>query len=138
MLKEFKEFALKGNLVDLAVGFIIGGAFATVVKSLVADIMMPPIGLALGGVDFSKLAFELKPEELDGAGAVLTEAVVVRYGNFINEVVAFLIVAIAMFFIVKTMNKLQAEEDEAHEEAPEPPKEQVLLEEIRDLLAKNR
>lgn len=138
MLNEFKEFAMKGNLVDLAVGFILGGAFATVVKSLVGDILMPPVGLALGGVDFTQLEYMLKPAELGADGAVVTEAVSIRYGSFINEVIAFLIVALAMFFIVKAMNNLMKKQEEAPEEAPEPPKEQVLLEEIRDLLAKTR
>ncbi len=132
MLKEFKEFAMKGNLVDLAVGFVLGGAFATVVSSLVADIVMPPIGLALGGVDFSQLALVLKPAELGADGAVASEAVAINYGNFINNVISFLIVALSMFFIVKAMNNMMRKA----EEAPEPPKEQLLLEEIRDLLAK--
>lgn len=136
MLNEFKEFAMKGNLVDLAVGFILGGAFATVVSSLVADIIMPPIGLALGGVDFSQLAIILKPAVLDADGAVASEAVAINYGNFINNVISFLIVALAMFYIVKGMNSMKKKAEEAPEEAPEPPKEQLLLEEIRDLLAK--
>ncbi|MEO1787753.1 MAG: large conductance mechanosensitive channel protein MscL, partial [Pseudomonadota bacterium] len=101
MFKEFKEFAMKGNLVDLAVGFILGGAFATVVKSLVGDVIMPPVGLAMGGVDFSQLTAVLKPAEINAAGEVLSEEVAIRYGNFINEIISFLIVAFAMFFIVK-------------------------------------
>lgn len=138
MFKEFKEFAMKGNLVDLAVGFILGGAFATVVKSLVGDVIMPPVGLAMGGVDFSQLTAVLKPAEINAAGEVVSEEVAIRYGNFINEIISFLIVAFAMFFIVKGMNELQKAEENAPEEPAEPPKEQVLLEEIRDLLAKNR
>ncbi|MEM0986855.1 MAG: large-conductance mechanosensitive channel protein MscL [Pseudomonadota bacterium] len=138
MFNEFKEFAMKGNLVDLAVGFILGGAFATVVKSLVGDIIMPPVGLALGGVDFSQLEFPLKAAEIGADGAVVAEAVSVRYGNFINEIISFIIVALAMFFIVKGMNQMMKKEEEAPEEPAEPPKEQVLLEEIRDLLAKTR
>ncbi|MEL6285177.1 MAG: large-conductance mechanosensitive channel protein MscL [Pseudomonadota bacterium] len=138
MFKEFKEFAMKGNLVDLAVGFILGGAFATVVKSLVGDVIMPPVGLAMGGVDFSQLTAVLKPAEINAAGEVLSEEVAIRYGNFINEIISFLIVAFAMFFIVKGMNELQKAEENAPEEPAEPPKEQVLLEEIRDLLAKPR
>ncbi|MEM7767078.1 MAG: large-conductance mechanosensitive channel protein MscL [Pseudomonadota bacterium] len=138
MFNEFKEFAMKGNLVDLAVGFILGGAFATVVKSLVGDILMPPIGLALGGVDFAQLQFPLKAAEVAADGTVIAEEVVIRYGNFINEIIAFIIVALAMFFIVKGMNNMMKEQEEAPEEPAEPPKEQVLLEEIRDLLAKTR
>ncbi|MEL6488109.1 MAG: large-conductance mechanosensitive channel protein MscL [Pseudomonadota bacterium] len=138
MFKEFKEFAMKGNLVDLAVGFILGGAFATVVKSLVGDVIMPPVGLAMGGVDFSQLTAVLKPAEINAAGEVVSEEVAIRYGNFINEIISFLIVAFAMFFIVKGMNELQKAEENAPEEPAEPPKEQVLLEEIRDLLAKPR
>ena len=136
MLNEFKAFAMKGNLVDLAVGFILGGAFATVVKSLVGDILMPPIGLAMGGVDFSQLELLLKPAELGPDGEVAAEAVAIRYGNFLNEIISFLIVALAMFFLVKAMNDLWKKQEETPEEAPEPPKEQILLEEIRDLLAK--
>jgi len=122
----------------LAVGFILGGAFATVVKSLVGDVIMPPVGLAMGGVDFSQLTAVLKPAEINAAGEVVSEEVAIRYGNFINEIISFLIVAFAMFFIVKGMNELQKAEENAPEEPAEPPKEQVLLEEIRDLLAKPR
>ncbi|MEO0754019.1 MAG: large-conductance mechanosensitive channel protein MscL, partial [Pseudomonadota bacterium] len=136
MFKEFKEFAMKGNLVDLAVGFILGGAFATVVKSLVGDVIMPPVGLAMGGVDFSQLTAVLKPAEINAAGEVVSEEVAIRYGNFINEIISFLIVAFAMFFIVKGMNELQKAEENAPEEPAEPPKEQVSLTDHEFLPAK--
>ena len=135
MLKEFKEFAMKGNLVDMAVGFILGGAFATVVSSLVADIIMPPVGVALGGVDFSQLMYTMKAAELGADGEVLKEAVAIRYGNFINNIISFTIVALSMFFIIKAMNAAKKKEEEPEEE-PETPRQEVLLEEIRNLLAK--
>ena len=130
IIKEFQEFAVKGNVVDMAVGIIIGGAFGTIVKSLVDDIIMPPIGLILGGVDFSNIVVPLRAATAD------TEAVTINVGAFINNVISFLIVAWAVFMLVKAMNtlkkKMEAEPPAA--EAPPPPKEQVLLEEIRDLL----
>ena len=138
-IKEFKEFAVKGNVVDLAVGFILGGAFSTIVKSLVNDIIMPPIGLVLCGVDFSNLAVVLKPEVLAEDGTVATEAVTIGYGLFINNVLSFVIVALCLFFIIKGMNSLKKKEEEKPAEPevpPPPPREEVLLEEIRDLLKK--
>lgn len=138
MLQEFKEFAVKGNVVDLAVGVIIGGAFGTIVKSLVDDIIMPPIGFLTGGVDFSDLYVNLKT---DSAAASLEEAraagePVIAYGLFLNNVIAFLIVAWAVFLVVKAMNQLQRRaESEAPADAPvEPPKDIQLLEEIRDAI----
>lgn len=138
MLKEFQKFAVKGNMVDMAVGIIIGAAFSTVVKSLVDDIIMPPIGLALGGVDFTDLFVPLA----GGDYASLVEAQeagapTLNYGLFINNVVAFVIVAFAVFLLVRAVNRLREmveHEDEVAPAAVEPPKEQVLLEEIRDLL----
>ncbi len=127
MISEFKTFAMKGNLVDLAVGFIIGGAFGTVVSSLVSDIIMPPVGMALGGVDFENLKYVLKAAEGDVA------AVTVNYGSFINNLISFIIVALVMFFIIKAMNKAKKAEDEA---PAAPPANEVLLAEIRDLLSK--
>lgn len=114
MLKEFKEFAMKGNVLDMAVGIIIGGAFGTIVKSLVSDVIMPPIGLLLGGVDFSNLFLLLKSEE----GAVFTAladaqaagAVTINYGLFVNNVISFLIVAFAVFMLVKGINTAKKEE----------------------------
>ena len=138
MLKEFQKFAVKGNMVDMAVGIIIGAAFGTVVRSLVDDIIMPPIGLLLGGVDFSNLFVMLG----DGDYASLAEAqeagaATLNYGLFINNLIAFLIVAFAVFLLVKSVNHLREMVENEEEETPaevEPPKEQVLLEEIRDLL----
>lgn len=134
MLKEFKEFAMKGNVVDLAVGFILGGAFGTIVSSLVNDILMPPIGLLLGGVDFSELKYVLEPAAVQG-GEEIPE-VAINYGLFINNVISFLIVAFAMFMIVKGMNRMYKKKEEAPETVPEPSTEEKLLTEIRDLLAK--
>lgn len=138
VMKEFKEFAMKGNVVDMAVGFILGGAFSTIVKSLVNDVIMPPIGLALGGVDFSNLKVVLKEAVMNGE-EVVTEAVSINYGMFINNVISFIIVAACLFFIIKAMNSLKKKEEEAPAEPgapPPPPREEVLLEEIRDLLKK--
>jgi len=124
MLKEFKEFALKGNVMDMAVGIIIGAAFGKIVSSFVADVIMPPIGLLLGGVDFSSLAITLK-EATDEAAAVT-----INYGVFLNYVIDFVIVAFVIFIIVKQMNKLKKEEPEEEKG----PTEVELLEEIRDAL----
>ena len=117
MLKEFKEFAMRGNVVDMAVGIIIGGAFGTIVKSLVSDVMMPPIGLMLGGVDFSDLFLTLKDGATAGPYATLAMAqkagaVTISYGVFINAVISFLIVAFAVFLLIKGLNKLQREKEQ--------------------------
>lgn len=128
--KEFKDFALKGNVVDMAVGIIIGAAFGKIVASLVADVIMPPIGLAMGGVNFTDLAIVLKEAVGDVA------AVKINYGKFIQTVLDFLIVAIAIFVGIKAMNSMRKKEEESPSEPPKPPKNEVLLEEIRDLLKK--
>jgi large conductance mechanosensitive channel len=128
MLKEFQDFAVKGNVVDMAVGIIIGGAFGTIVKSLVSDIIMPPIGVVMGGLDFSSMALTLKAATADA------EAVTLNYGLFINNVISFLIVAWAVFMLVKAMNTLKKKEEAAPAEPPAPPRSEVLLEEIRDAL----
>ena len=129
LLKEFKEFALKGNVVDMAVGIIIGAAFGKIVSSLVGDILMPVIGLLLGGVDFTTLSLTLKEATAD------SDAVVMMYGNFIQTVVDFLIIAAAIFLMIKALNTLQRQEEEAAPPAPpEPSAEEKLLAEIRDLL----
>ena len=117
MFKEFKEFAMRGNVVDMAVGIIIGGAFGTIVKSLVSDVMMPPLGLLLGGVDFSDLFITLKEGATAGpyvtlAAAQKAGAVTISYGIFINAVISFLIVAFAVFLLIKGINKLQREKEE--------------------------
>ena len=116
MLKEFKEFAMRGNVVDMAVGIIIGGAFGTIVKSLVSDVIMPPIGLLLGGVDFSDLFITLKEGSAAGPYATLASAqaagaVTISYGLFANAVISFLIVAFAVFLLIKGINKLQREKE---------------------------
>lgn len=130
MLKEFRDFAVKGNMVDMAIGIIMGGAFGTIIKSLVDDILMPPIGLLIGGVDFSNIKLTLKPAEGD------VEAVSMNIGLFFNAVIAFTIVAFALFLVVKAMNKAKEQfEKEKEEGGPAtPPRQEVLLEEIRDAL----
>ncbi len=132
MLKEFKEFAMKGNVVDMAVGIIIGAAFGKIISSVVSDVIMPPIGLAIGGVDFSKLAVTLKQASGD------TAAVVISYGKFIQTVVDFTIVAFAIFMLIKALNTLKRKQEEAVQPPPAPSKEQVLLAEIRDILKEKR
>ncbi|HKK94274.1 MAG TPA: large-conductance mechanosensitive channel protein MscL [Longimicrobiales bacterium] len=139
MLKEFKEFAVKGNVLDMAVGIIIGAAFGTVVKSLVSDVVMPPIGLLLGGVDFTNLFLTIEPGTMPGPYETLTAAeeagaVTINYGVFINEIVAFTIVAFAVFMLVRSYNRLQRKEEEKPAAPPAPSNEEVLLGEIRDLL----
>ncbi len=142
MLKEFKEFAVKGNMLDMAVGIIIGAAFGTIISSLVADVLMPPIGLALGGVDFADFFLTLKAGDPAGPYATLAVAqeagaVTLNWGMFINAVVSFLIVAFSVFLVVRGFNRLRREEEEAPAEPeapPEPSAEERLLAEIRDLL----
>ena len=135
ILKEFQEFAVKGNVVDMAVGIIIGGAFGTIVKSLVNDVIMPPIGLLLGGVDFSDLFINLGEGAYDSLEAANEAgAPVIAYGSFINNVISFLIVAWAVFILIKAINTMKKKEEEAPAEPPAPPKSEVLLEEIRDAL----
>jgi large conductance mechanosensitive channel len=132
MLKEFKEFAVKGNAVDMAVGIIIGAAFGKIVSSLVNDVIMPPIGLLIGGVHFSGLALTIKKAVGD------TPAVVVGYGQFVQTVVDFTIIAFAIFVAVKVINTLKRKEEEAPKLPPEPAREEVLLTEIRDLLKEGK
>jgi large conductance mechanosensitive channel len=124
MLKEFKEFAMKGNVVDMAVGIIIGAAFGTIVKSLVADVIMPPIGLLLGGVDFSNLFLTIKQGATAGPFTTIAEAqkagaVTINYGMFINTIISFLIVAFAIFMVIRGLNTLKREEEAAPEEPTE-------------------
>jgi large conductance mechanosensitive channel len=130
MMKEFKEFAVKGNVIDMAVGIVIGGAFGKIVSSFVADVIMPPIGVLVGGINFSNLAFTIK----EAAGDV--PAVVLGYGKFIQTAVDFTIIAFAIFMVIKAINSLKRKEEEASAAPPEPSKEEVLLTEIRDLLKK--
>ena len=131
MWKEFKEFIMKGNVLELAVAVIIAGAFGAVVSSFVADVLMPPIGLAMGGVDFKDLVFELAPAVQEG-DTVVKEAVAIRYGKWMQTIVDFLIIAFVIFMIVRSYNKMQP----PPEPEPEGPSDVDLLTEIRDLLAK--
>jgi len=132
-LHEFKEFATKGNVVDLAVGVIIGGAFGKIVSSLVTDIVMPPLGVLIGGVNFKELAVVLKPEVVDGSGTVTATAVTINYGVFIQNTIDFVIIAAAIFVAVKFSSRFKQKE-EAKAVPPPKPTQEVLLEEIRDLL----
>lgn len=137
LVKEFREFAMRGNVIDIAVGIIIGVAFGRIVSSLVADIIMPPIGLLIGGVDFSELKIILKQGSVDNMGNVI-EAVSINYGAFIQSTIDFIIIAFAIFMVIKVMNSLKKKEEAKPAEPPIPPKEEVLLTEIRDLLKKNK
>ncbi len=138
MLKDFKEFAMRGNVVDMAVGIIIGGAFGKIISSLVADVIMPPIGLLLGGVSFTDLKFILKEPVLDAAGAITTAAVSINYGNFIQVTVDFLIIAFAIFMMIKALMSMKKKEEAAPAAPPVPSKEETLLSEIRDLLKEKK
>ena len=137
---EFKKFAMRGNVVDLAVGVIIGGAFGKIVTSIVNDLIMPPLGLLIGGVNFKDLKWVMQaaePEGLGEAGEVITPAVkevTLNYGNFLQQVFDFLIIAIAIFAFVKLINMAKKKEEAKPAPAPAPTKEEVLLTEIRDLL----
>ena len=128
MMQEFKTFAMRGNVVDMAVGIIIGGAFGKIVSSFVADVIMPPIGILIGGVDFSNLAIVIKEAVGDVA------AVTINYGVFIQTVLDFTIIAFAIFMAIKAMNSMKKEKEETPEEPPAPSKEETLLTEIRDIL----
>ena len=133
MLEEFKKFALRGNVVDLAVGIIIGAAFTSIVNSLVTDIIMPPLGLVIGGIDFSNFFLTLKGPSAPTLDATKAAgAVTINYGLFVNAVIRFLIVAFAVFILVKQMNRLMPPEKPA--EPPPPPRTEILLEDIRDIL----
>lgn len=140
-LKEFKDFAVKGNMIDMAVGIIIGGGFGKLVTSLVNDILMPPIGMLLGNVNFSDLKVILKEAYLDAAG-IAQPAVSINYGNFIQVILDFTIIALCIFLVVRLMNKLRSVGEKEVEEAPAadpaPSKEEVILTEIRDLLKENK
>lgn len=138
MMKEFKEFAMRGNVVDMAVGIIIGGAFGKIVSSVVSDIIMPPIGYLLGGVNFTDLKFIISQASVNAAGEAIP-AVSINYGNFIQVTIDFIIIALAIFMMIKGMNSMKKKEEAAPAAPPAPPeptKEEVLLGEIRDLLKK--
>jgi len=128
VVSEFKTFIARGNVVDMAVGVIIGGAFGKIVSSLVSDVIMPPIGVMLGGVDFTSFVLILK----EASGDI--PAVTINYGTFIKNIVDFLIVAIVIFLFIKSINTMKRKEEEKPATPPAPPKQEVLLEEIRDLL----
>ena len=130
MVKEFKEFAIRGNVVDMAIGIVIGAAFGKIVSAFVANVLMPPIGVLLGGVDFASLMIVLKEATAE------TEAVAISYGVFFNTVIDFIIIAFAIFLVIKGMNKMKKKEEEKPAEPPKPSKEEILLTEIRDALRK--
>lgn len=133
MISEFKEFAMRGNVIDLAVGVVIGGAFGKIVTSLVDKVIMPPLGLLIGKVDFSDLAWELSPARI-GADGVEVPAVVIGYGDFINTLIQFIIVAFAIFMLIKALNRLSRKKEEAPAAPAEPSEEVLLLRQIRDNL----
>ena len=137
MLGEFKEFAMRGNVIDLAVGVVIGGAFGKIVSALVDSVIMPPIGLLIGGVDFSKWAITLKEASVDAAGQAVP-AVAIGIGDFINTLIQFVIVAFAIFMVIKAINAMHKKEAHAPEEPAAPTPDQALLTEIRDLLKQQR
>ncbi|GIK62135.1 MAG: large-conductance mechanosensitive channel protein MscL [Ignavibacteriota bacterium] len=130
MLQEFKQFAMRGNVLDMAIGIIIGAAFGKIVSSFVADVIMPPIGLLLGGVDFSSLSITLKQ------GSEGVAPVMLKYGVFINTIIDFIIIAFAIFMVVKAINSMKKKEEEKPAAPPAPTKEEILLTEIRDELRK--
>lgn len=130
MMKEFKDFAMKGNVIDMAVGIVIGGAFGKIIGSLVTDVIMPPIGILLGGVDFSNLSIVLK------GATEAAEAVTLNYGLFINTVVEFTIIAFAIFMVIKGINSAKKKEEEKPADPPKPSEEVMLLKDIRDALKK--
>ena len=138
-IQEFKDVAMKGNVVDMAVGVIIGGAFGKIVTSVVNNILMPPIGVLLGNVDFTDLKITLKEAVMEGEN-VVSEAVTLNYGQFIQDIVDFIIIAFCIFLMIKGVTKLTTKKEEPKAEepasAPEPSAEEKLLTEIRDLLAK--
>lgn len=136
MLQEFKAFAMRGNVVDMAVGIIIGAAFGKIVSSLVADVVTPPLGLLIGGIDFSGLAITMKAAMLNPDGSILHPAVTINYGRFIQATVDFIIVAFAIFMMIKLMNRLKKHEEAKPACAPAPTPTESLLGEIRDILKK--
>jgi len=135
ILKEFKEFAMRGNVMDMAVGVVIGGAFGTIVSSLVADIIMPPVGMLIGGVHFSELAITLRPEKIVN-DMVEQTAVTLNYGTFFQTILDFIIIAFAIFFLIRGINLLRKKKEAAA--PPAPSKEEILLTEIRDILKEKK
>ncbi|MFN0049685.1 MAG: large-conductance mechanosensitive channel protein MscL [Cytophagales bacterium] len=136
ILKEFKEFAVKGNVIDLAIGVIIGSAFGKIVSSLVSDVILPPIGVLVGGVNFKDIKIVIKQAILDNAGAVTAPEVTINIGNFLQTLFDFTMIAFVIFLSIKGLNNMKKEEPVAPAAAPEPSNEEKLLTEIRDLLKK--
>ena len=139
IVDEFKQFAMRGNVVDMAVGIIIGGAFGKIVSSLVSDILMPPLGLMIGGVNFTDLKITIKQAAIDASGAIIPP-VTINYGNLVQVIFDFLIVAFAIFMMIKLMNRLNRKKEEpvAPATPPPTPEDITLLREIRDLLSKQK
>jgi len=135
IIKEFRDFAMRGNVIDLAVGIIIGAAFGKIVSSLVSDVIMPPLGLLIGGINFTDIAITLKSAGVDAAGQIVP-AVALKLGNFIQTIFDFTIVAFAIFLMIRTINRFNRKKEAAPAASPEPTKEEQLLTEIRDLLKK--
>lgn len=137
-MKEFRDFAMRGNVVDMAVGIVIGAAFSTIVKTMVDKVIMPPLGLVMGGIDFADKKLVLREAALDAAGAVTAPEVAIGYGEFINAVINFTIVAFALFIVIKAMNEAKKRMERQVAEAPPPapavPEDVLLLKEIRDIL----
>ena len=135
IIQEFKQFAVKGNMIYMSVGIIIGGAFGKIIASLVNDVLMPPLGLLLGGVSFTDMKATIKPASINDLGEAIP-AVTLNYGTFIQTAIDFLLIALVVFMLIKAMNSLKKKEETAPAAPPAPTKDQVLLTEIRDLLKK--
>ncbi len=140
IIDEFKAFALRGNMIDMAVGIIIGGAFGKIITSLVNDIIMPPLGLIIGGINFKDLSYVLREAVMDPDGKILQPALTFNYGSFIQNVFDFLLIALAIFMAIKAMNRLRNKQEEPAPPPapPQPSNEEKLLTEIRDLLKRNQ
>ncbi len=136
LMKEFKSFAMRGNVVDMAVGIIIGVAFGKIIASFVNDVLMPPIGMMMGGIDFKELKYVLQDDVVNTAGEVVTKGATIFYGNFIQTTIDFIIIAFAVFMAVRAMNNMKKKEEAKPTPPPAPSKEETLLGEIRDLLKK--
>ena len=136
MIKEFKEFAMKGNLVDMAIAFVMGAAFAKVVSGFIDGMVMPVVGKLVAGVDFASLKYILSETQIDASGKVIAAEASIKYGEFITIMIDFILVAVVMFMIIKAINKMKKKQAEIPATPPEPTEDQVLLREIRDLLKK--
>ena len=134
MIKEFKEFAMKGNLVDMAIAFVMGAAFAKVVSGFIDGMVMPVVGKLVAGVDFASLKYILSEAQVDASGKVIAAEASIKYGEFITIMIDFILVAVVMFMIIKAINKMKKKQAEIPATPPEPTEDQVLLREIRDLL----